>query len=96
MFITGIFPATRFSEEDNGFTCEVDLPGIEKSDIQMTYENGQIIVRAVRKLGEKEEKISRAFYVDKCKDIKATTKNGVLYITGEYEKPKSMHITWGD
>lgn len=92
--LTGTYPELRFTEENNCFNCEIDLPGVEKSDIKVTYENSQFIVHAIRNVNGKTEKISRAFYANKCKDIKATTKNGVLYITGEYEQPKSVDIKW--
>lgn len=94
--ITGIYPAATFSQEGDGFACNVDLPGIEKDDIKITYEKDWVIIHAIRKRNGENEKISRKFYAPNAKGIKATAKNGVLSITGTFEEGKSIDIKWGE
>jgi HSP20 family molecular chaperone IbpA len=94
--ITGVYPAATFSQDGDTFTCNVDLPGVQKDDIKITYEKDWVIIHAVRKRNEENEKISRKFYAPGAKSIKATAKNGVLSITGEFAEGKSIDIKWGD
>lgn len=94
--ITGIYPEANFSQDGNTFKCDVDLPGVQKEDIKITYEKDWVIIHAVRKRSGEDEKISRKFYAPSAKGIKAAAKNGVLSITGTFEEGKSIEIKWGE
>lgn len=59
-------PLTDILEEDDKYILNMDLPGIEKKDVKISYANGQLTVSGERKQ-EKEKKgttyhrIERAF-----------------------------------
>ncbi len=81
-------------ETEKEYILEVDLPGVEKDDIELSYENNHLTVKANRKEELKEEEedyirqerhygeLQRSFYVDNVKeeDIKAEFKDGVLKV----------------
>lgn len=93
-FVLGVCYAGNFKESKEGFEYSLDLPGVEKENIKLTYENDQINISAIRKRGDEEQKINRSFYVPYVKDVKATVKNGVLTVTGKYSEGKSINIAW--
>ena len=85
---------TDIFESNNRYIIEIDLPGINKEDIKVNYENGYLTIKAskttmtstpntyVRRerfYGE----IKRSFYIGikKETDIKATYKEGILQIS---------------
>ncbi len=85
------------------FSIEVDLPGVDKKDIEIKVEDNLLRISAVRKMKKEVKKkdyytmesyfgeISRAFVlpVDIDKDkINAEYKNGRLYITLEKVESK--------
>lgn len=94
--ITGIYPAANFHQDGNKFQCDIDLPGVQKEDIKITYEKDWVILHASRKRNGEDEKISRKFYAPSAKGIEATAKNGVLCIKGTFEEGKSIDIKWGE
>ena len=73
---------TDITETDKAYTLEIDLPGFDKKDIKLDYENGYITVSASR--SEKEEN-----------SVSAKFESGVLTITvpkKEEEKPVKRGI----
>lgn len=94
MLVTGIYPQSEIKQTEKGFECSLDLPGTEKDDINVKYQNDWIIISAIRNRNGFEEKINRTFYAPNAKNIKAAAKNGVLYVTGEYEKGSQIEIKW--
>lgn len=85
---------TDIFEHNNKYIIETDLPGINKEDIKITYENGYLTIKVTKKhlssnpntyvrrerfYGE----IKRSFYIGikKESDIKATFHNGILQIS---------------
>ena len=85
---------TDIFESNNRYIIEIELPGINKEDIKVNYENGYLTIKAskttltsnpntyVRRerfYGE----IKRSFYIGikKETDIKATYKEGILHIS---------------
>jgi HSP20 family protein len=89
-------PLTDISENKDNYTLKLDLPGIDKKDVKISYSDGQLHVSGERKL-EKEEKDSKYHRVErsygkyyrsftlpeKIKDsgIDAEFKDGQLIIT---------------
>ncbi len=54
--VTEWAPAVDVSENDKQFTVRADLPGVDPNDIEVTMENGMLILRGERKEERKEEK----------------------------------------
>jgi HSP20 family protein len=89
-------PAVDVYEDENAITLKVDLPEVEKKDIEIDINDDTLSIRGERKL-EKEEKrdnyhrVERSYgtffrsfsipdYVDQ-KKISAESKDGVLKVT---------------
>jgi len=87
----------------DAFTIEIDLPGVEKKDIDIKIENNYLIVNAVRKMKNEVNKddyylcessfgrISRSFLLPDTIDtdkVEADLKDGRLYIKLEKEESK--------
>ena len=96
-------PANLAKKGSDAFVIEVDLPGVDKKDIEITVEDNILTVKAVRKTKKevKEEDyylcesafglISRSFVLPDGIDIDkidATYKDGRLIITLEKEESK--------
>ena len=87
------FMKTDIYESNNKYIIESDIPGINKEDIKINYENGYLTIKTIKKLSSdintyirKERfygELKRTFYIGikKESDIKATFKNGILEIT---------------
>lgn len=89
-------PLTDIIEEDDKYILNLDLPGVSKKDVKISYSNGQLIVSGERK-HEKERKgatyhrVERAYgkyyrsfnLPDKIMEdkIEAEFKDGALTIT---------------
>ncbi len=87
----------------DGFTIEIDLPGVKKEDIELQVEDNILTVKAVRKMKNEVKKedyylcesnfglISRSFVlpegIDKEK-IDAKLEDGRLYISLEKEESR--------
>ena len=79
-------------EDDNNYVIEVDIPGYTKENVSIDYENGYLMVSAVRtstventKYIRKEKyygEYKRSFYIGEVdeNEISATFYNGVLKI----------------
>jgi len=80
----------RFNETKEGSHVEIDLPGVKKEDLKVTYneENCQAYIEAKRtitsKTGSKQETYNRSFNVNKndfnVEQLKAEIMDGVLRI----------------
>lgn len=86
---------TDVKEKDGNYILEIDIPGYDKDDIQIEFNDGYITVTATKN-EEKEDKhakylkrerfsgaCSRSYYAGenlKEEDIKANFKNGILTI----------------
>lgn len=82
-------------ETKKDYKIDAELPGFEKGDIDINYENNYLTIRAVREEETKVEEENfirqerhhgeflRHFYIDNIDEtkIKAKFKNGVLQIT---------------
>ena len=79
--------------QDKLYIIEVDLPGLKKEDINITYEQGYLTITASRNIELKTEvyvrrerfqgEIKRSFFIGDKKetDIKANYENGILTIS---------------
>ncbi|NOG98952.1 MAG: Hsp20/alpha crystallin family protein [Ignavibacteriae bacterium] len=88
-------PLTDIAENNDSYSLKLDLPGVDKKDVKISYSNGELQISGERK-EEKEEKDSKYHRVErsfgkyfrsfrlpeKIKDdqIKAEFKNGSLNI----------------
>ena len=93
-------PDTDVSETDDDYTISVDLPGITKKDVEVSYKDNRLTISGKREHEEEEEKkdylrreryrgsFTRSFTLPsevKEEDIKARFKDGVLKV----QVPKS-------
>ncbi len=51
-------PLTDISEDENNYTLHLDLPGVKKDDVKISYADGQLNISGERKM-EKESKDSK-------------------------------------
>lgn len=93
---------TDISETDKEYTLEVDLPGYDKSDIKLDYENGYLTVSASHSDSDKEEgkksyirkersvSASRSYYIGEVDEntISAKFEGGVLTIVVPKAEPE--------
>lgn len=82
--------------EDDACYAEIDLPGVKREDIDITCENGRMVIISRRKRGEEmTEKYRNEFSVSDTLDVSkvdAKLENGVLYITVPKKKRKENKI----
>ena len=98
---TRTIPVTAYSNE-NEKVLEMELPGVTKKDLKLSYERGVLDVDATRKLnhaGEnKEMKLSQSIRIGTEFDFKkaeATLDNGILTIRlprSERDKPFKISV----
>jgi len=101
-------PAVDIKEEDGTFQLYIDLPGMDKSDINISMENNVLTLQGDRKNEKKKKeyyrlerssgKFHRRFTLPETADekkIAATMEKGVLTISipkKETSKPRSIPI----
>ena len=99
-------PRADIREDDNKYVVELDLPGLSKNDVEVTFDNNTLTVSGERKLEDdkKEGKVHRRerFWgkfvrsltlptnVDRNK-IDATFRDGVLTITLPKAEEAKVH-----
>jgi len=86
-------PNSDITEDEDEYMISMDIPGMEKDDIKINFQDGRITITGEREMEEKEEKkdyirreryegtFYRSFSLPdtiKEDDIKASFKNGVL------------------
>lgn len=75
---------TDLRENENGFEIEVDLPGVDPKDIDISTENGKLSIKAERKWLKFKRSYSESFSLPSSVDVDAITaiyKQGVLAVT---------------
>lgn len=98
---------TDVKETDKEFVMDIEMPGYEKSDINIELEDGNIVVKAEKKENKEEEgknqyvrrersmSCSRVYYVGDVNEesIKAKYENGILQlnIPKKEEIPEKKH-----
>ncbi|RMF62504.1 MAG: Hsp20/alpha crystallin family protein [Bacteroidetes bacterium] len=101
-------PVVDISETDDAYLVRMDLPGLTRDDVSVTFENGTLQVSGERKQLHEEEgeqfhrierwqgRFFRSFQLGQNVDadkIKATFKDGVLLITvPKREESKPVRI----
>lgn len=91
------WPNVDIVENDNNYTIEADLPGLEKKDITINVENGVLTISGEKNKDKKERKKGRYYYYERSygsfcrtfalpenideKNIQANYKNGLLSLT---------------
>lgn len=97
---------TDIEETDNGYEFKIEVPGFERSDLNIGFENGYLTVAANKTAGTqsrgkylRRERVasacSRSFYVGEIDEAKITAalNHGVLTIMVPKEnKPTRRHI----
>lgn len=99
---------TDIIENDKSYILKVELPGVEKKDVNLDF-NNQYLTLSVNQEEDKDEKnqhfirkersrfsYSRSYYLDKADEnnIKAKLDNGILTITiGKNEEELKKNIT---
>lgn len=92
---------TDVRETEKAYELKIDMPGYEKEEINLSLEDGYLIVNASRKENEEEEYLkrersyscSRSFYVGKNvehEDVKAKYLNGTLTLEVLKKQPKEI------
>ncbi len=90
-------------EKDGHYVIEVDVPGFNKDEIKVDYENGYITILAKREEQKEEDgknyfkreryygEQSRSYYIGDVieNDIKAKFEDGILKIVFPKEEPKN-------
>jgi HSP20 family protein len=97
------FPAVEMKENTTGFKLSVEVPGIDAKDVDVTIDEGVLVIKGEKKQ-EREEKEKGYLYSERsygsferrialpananAQEVKARAKDGVLQITiGKIEKP---------
>lgn len=99
---------TDVKETDDGYVMEIEMPGLDKKDIDIDFKDGYITVSASKSDKERDRKenyirrersfsCSRSYYVGDIgrEDIRAKYENGVLTVTlpkEEKQLPSSHKI----
>ena len=89
-------PRTNVQESDNAFVLELEMPGLAKSDVEVSYENDTLLIKGEKKETKEETQKSgvvrreyhatryeRSFNVHGIDRDKVSAKmdNGILYVT---------------
>ena len=95
------FMKTDIKETENNYVMDVEMPGFDKKDISLKFENGYVTVSAKKQAEDDSRYIrreravscSRSYYMGEVdeKQIKAKYENGVLTVTIPKEKPEESH-----
>lgn len=93
---------TDIYEKEDAYYLKIEVPGFNKNDLDISYENGYLTVTARKKEEIEEEgeyirkerytsEMQRSFYVGERKEdsIKANYENGILTISLEKEEEKT-------
>ena len=91
---SGYFAPTSVWEEDTAYHVELDVPGVERQDVDLTFDKGKLTISVERKAPEEKAdhwheergygKAVREVALSKLVDpatIKAELNNGVLHVT---------------
>jgi HSP20 family protein len=101
-------PVVDILETENEFILRVELPGVEKDDVQVSIDNRILTIKGEKKKDDKDKKVHRTecrygsfvrnFTLPQDVDmdkVEANCKNGVLSLTltkMEQAKPKQIEV----
>jgi HSP20 family protein len=108
-FVNPAWPKLEVAETDKQMTVSAEIPGMEEKDVELLFDDGNLIVRGEMKseTEDKERQFSERFYgrferripvgmdIEESK-IEASFKNGVLKVTlpkTERAQTKAKRIT---
>ena len=57
----GLFPAVEIAEGAEEFTCTAELPGLAPKDVQLSFENGMLMIKGEKK--DEREKTDKRYHV---------------------------------
>lgn len=88
---------TDIKENEKEYVLDVEMPGFDKKDISLNFENGYLTISAKKDVKEENQRYirreravscSRSFYMGDVdeKQIKAKYENGVLFVSVPKEK----------
>ena len=92
---------TDIRESDTEYVMDVEMPGFDKKDIDLNFENGYLTISAKKAKEESTDRYirreravscSRSYYMGDVdqKLIKAKYENGVLAVTVPKQKPEEI------
>merc|ERR1712137_195138 len=84
-------PRYQISETEDAFVLSFDVPGVDPKDIDLTFEDDTLTVKATRNTGNSQYKLSQSFTVDPSVDTEkfsAALENGVLVVTAPKDLEK--------
>lgn len=58
-------PLTDIREDENKYSLHLDLPGVKKEDVKITYNNGQLAISGERNF-EKEDKNAKYHHIERA------------------------------
>lgn len=103
-----VVPAVNIHQDGDGYTLEVEMPGVSKGDVEVTFEDGKLTLTGRRKLAESDEHriyressgadYRRVFDLDPTIDssaIEASIEQGVLTVRlpkAEAAKPRRIAV----
>ena len=94
---------TDIKETETDYVLDVEMPGFEKKDISLKFENGYLTISAKKEDKQEENthylrrersvSFSRSYYMGEVdqKQIKAKYENGVLVVSVPKEKPEETN-----
>lgn len=95
---------TDITENDKEYLLDVEMPGFDKKDINLKFENGYLTISAKKQSEQREKRYirqeravscSRSYYLGNLdeKQIKAKYENGVLVVTVPKTEPEKINHT---
>lgn len=95
------FMKTDIKETDKNYMLDVEMPGLDKKDINLRFESGYLTVSAKKEEHEEEGKYlrreratsySRSYYMGDVdeKQIKAKYENGILTVVVPKDRPEEV------
>ncbi|MBC7129705.1 Hsp20/alpha crystallin family protein [Candidatus Bathyarchaeota archaeon] len=90
-----VLPVACFFHDEEKYTVEIELPGVEKDDIHVELTETSVCIRAPRKdINIKYSGCWLFAHAVKPEEAKATFKNGLLTVTVPLVKPmKGVKVT---
>jgi HSP20 family protein len=90
--MTSWAPPLDVYEDKDSFSIRVELPGMKREDIEVTLQDGALVITGERK----EEKVQDETTAVAGNQVKAQYKDGILTVTlpkAEEAKPKAITVS---
>lgn len=92
---TDRIPSAALCEKEGAYELEVELPGVQKENVDIQIENGILQISATRKRGESEMRFRKEFRVAdeiETDSIQAAFENGLLTLSIEKKHTEARKI----